>query len=170
MFRKMLEDALGELLQDMAPTRPEIDPPSQRRRPDMTGAPDAEGVRRAVGEPSPRFDAPTVPAPRRVDLEGRNAPREVVLSEGRELTRRATNAEGRQAMREQALSEGLRPALRSNLRTTIEEGAPMKVERRQRSGIRQELSNPASIRNAFRVMEILGPPVALRNLPGNDRG
>ncbi|MEZ4497839.1 MAG: hypothetical protein R2845_13915 [Thermomicrobiales bacterium] len=44
----------------------------------------------------------------------------------------------------------------------------MVVQRRAAPPIRAQLTNPESIRNAFRVMEILGPPVSLSQ-PGADR-
>lgn len=173
MFRKMIEDALGELLQEMAPARPEIDPPDQRRRPDMSQAPGTDG-RRAVGDerlpPSERGQPRPVVVRPAIGGEGNRAPRTPTMGEGHNAPREASYAEGRSAPREQSFPEGNRRARpRTNLRTTIEEGAPMRIERRRPSGIRKNLADPAAIRNAFRVMEILGRPVALRDLPDPDR-
>lgn len=163
MFRKLLEDTLGELMQEMAPTRPTIDPPDQRRRPDMTQGPAAGGQRTAVGQPRPV--APT-------DLEGRRAPREAPLEEGRYAPREVPiNLEGRAAAREIVdRIEGRAPKQRTNLRTTIAEGAPMQIQRRRQAGFRRQLNNPVAIRNAFRVMEVLRPPVALRELGESEPG
>ena len=167
MFRKMVEDALGELLQEMSPSRPQIDPVDQRRRPDMTREPDAEGRRMAVGDPGsvPHYGTnPPLPG------EGRRAPRETPYPEGRTANVGTPIREGRRAPRETPYPEGGRVAPeRVNLRTAIEEAPAMVVQRRAAPPIRAQLTNPESIRNAFRVMEILGPPVSLRGQPGADR-
>ena len=155
-FRKLIEQAVGELMAEMAPTRPEIDPPGQRRRPDLQSPP---------GEPQPYTPSgprPVQPAQRRTMA----APVPVDMP-----------LEGRFAPREQGMEEGPRsfPA-RPNLRLSIAEGPPMEVLRQRRRRretplipMRTQLSSKDAIRNAYRVMEILRPPVALRDLGESDR-
>ena len=167
MFRKMVEDALGELLQEMSPSRPQIDPVDQRRRPDMTREPDSEGRRVAVGEtgtaPRSGMNAP-------LPGEGRRAPREMPYPEGRTANVGTPIREGRRAPRETPYPEGDRFANeRANIRTAIEEAPAMLIQRRAAPAIRAQLTNPSSIRDAFQIMEILGPPLSLRDQPGADR-
>jgi hypothetical protein len=172
MLRKMFEQALGELMEEMAPTRPTIDPVEQRRRPDMSNAPTDGEVRRAIGEARVEPARPaTSPERRRVvnpaDREGRRAN----MGEGRNAPREAPLPEGRQAFREPTIPHDVgREAPRTNLRelSSMSPGLQVTVNR-SANPLRGQLTNPASVRNAFRIMEILRPPVALRGLPGQER-
>jgi hypothetical protein len=171
MFRKMLEEALGELMQEMAPQRPQIDPPDQRRRPDMAQGPDEEGKRVSVGSPRPQptpvFEPATSVRPQRPtsvgDQEGRRAPRESAPAEGRRAPRESWMDEGRAAPREASILEGPRAFREAIGQRAIQPAMPAVVSRRHPAHpMRRYLSSPESVRNAFRLMEILGPPVSLR--------
>jgi hypothetical protein len=187
MFRKMIEQALGELMEEMAPTRPTIDPVDQRRRPDMSQGPGAGEPRRAIGEAPvepvrpasrperPRTAEPVRPAPSRevrraVDPrdqegqrsnmgEGRNAPREIPVPEGRTVFREPS-------IPMDLRSDARRIDLRESHAATL---APATTLRHSVNPLRAQLTSPTSVRNAFRLMEILRPPVALRDIPGVDR-
>lgn len=112
MFRQLLEEAFEELIQQVAPQRPQI----------------GEKVQ-------PRFDQLLDPAE-----EGRRAPREPFFAEGRRAPREAPEA------------------VRSTLAI-----APAQPRSRRVHPLRAQLQSRTSIRNAFRIMEILRPPVSLRD-------
>jgi len=180
-FRKMIEQALGEMMQEMAPPRPEIDPVDQRRRPDMSQAPTPEGKRMAVGERPVAPESLPVPGTRpapadrgvpspRVPAEGRQVPADVAMAEGRMAPREVGMNEGRNAPREAVRPEGATPQRpRSRLQTTLNEAPPMAADHVAGTNrLRTQLATQNSIRNAFRVMEVLRPPLALRDQRDND--
>jgi hypothetical protein len=78
--------------------------------------------------------------------------------------------EGRTVFREPSIpmdlrSEERRINLRESHAATL---APATTLRHSVNPLRAQLTSPTSVRNAFRLMEILRPPVALRDIPGGE--
>lgn len=61
-------------------------------------------------------------------------------------------------------AEEMMPRAATARRPPVKEQLPVPGPRsRAQSGLRSQLASPASVRSAMRIMEVLGPPVALRD-------
>ena len=101
-----------------------------------------EELKQTVAPARPEISIPRPPSPFRPHAEPNEAPEPVIRSEARPAPREPAPAPAPVA----------RPA------------AP--VPRPAVAGpslLRSQLSSPSSVRAAFRIMEVLGPPVALRD-------
>lgn len=186
--QRAMQRRIGSAAEHEEPERPpakqEAPPPSRRK----SLAERLQDLERSLNEQYERPREMTVPErPRRMDVPEREddprpeveRPREELYPEREAPERRARVPRPREELypvdeleeeRARRRPQSAEPDIHSGVHTGVHAGVHSPSSRRnyQRSKIIQELHDPAARRRAILYAEILGPPIALRNLGEND--